>query len=84
MEYKGARIFNVILGAWLLLTPSFWPHTFAQSVNTAIVRLLALVVVADRGDGRAKGPGQSMCVSGTWLVISAFAMQRDLLGTPIE
>ena len=79
MEYKGARVFNVILGAWLLLTPSFWPHTFAQSVNTAIVGLLAVVVaIAAIDESRVRIV--NVCL-GTWLVISALAMRETSLGT---
>ena len=79
MEYKGSRVFNVILGIWLLLTPSFWPHTFTQSVNTAIVGLLATVVALIALD-RPTVRFLNVCL-GTWLVVSAFAMRHTTFGT---
>lgn len=75
----GARIVNIVLGAWLFISAFLWSHSQAQFVNTWIVGL-AIAVVALLG--LATGPARYLNTAiAIWLFISVWILPGANTGT---
>jgi hypothetical protein len=78
-EFAAARLVNVVLGVWLVISAFAWPHSYAQQTNTWILGLLcvvfALVAFYDPVVRYLN------TVLATWLFISCWALPQLSLGT---
>jgi len=77
--YTSARIINVILGIWLVISAFVWPHTYAQTTNTWIVG--ALVVAFSLVAMRVPEVRYLNTVLAVWLFISVWALPTMTMGT---
>lgn len=78
-NYRGARIANVVLGFWLLMSAFAWPHSLAQETNTWIVGIV-IGVVALIGMRTEAIRFINTAVS-IWLFISALVLPTLAVGT---
>ena len=77
--FIAARITNIALGLWLVLSALAWPHSEPQRTNTWIVGALCIVfelVAFFRPMARYLST-----VISVWLFISAWALPRVTVGT---
>jgi hypothetical protein len=76
----AARIVNVIVSAWLIVSAFAWPHSMAQMTNTWIVGVIGVVVAlaALFADARARYVNTVLAI---WLFISAWALPGGRPGT---
>ncbi|KYF83465.1 hypothetical protein BE20_40400 [Sorangium cellulosum] len=74
-----ARIVNVVLGFWLLLSAVLWPHSHAQRTNTWVLGLLCMVFAITAM--LAPAVRYLNTVLAVWLFISCWALPTVSLGT---
>jgi len=72
MNYRSARIVNVVLGLWLFLSAFLWPHSAAQMTNTWSMGLLCVVIAIVAMTYPVTRFANS--VLGVWVFLSAFAL----------
>lgn len=75
-----ARIVNIILGVWLVISAFAWPHSPSQMTNTWVMGALAVVfaLIAMFASPQARHLNTAVAV---WLFISAFALPSISRGT---
>jgi hypothetical protein len=79
MENQSARVINVILGAWLIISSFVWPHTARQMGNTWIVGVVTIgISLLSFG---SPGLRYVNTAAGVWLAISSFAFPTISAGT---
>jgi hypothetical protein len=78
-DYAMARYANIVLGAWIFVSPFLWPHGYAQRTNAWVVGSLsvALAVAALR----APIARYLLAVLAVWLFLSAFALPTLRMAT---
>lgn len=76
---EGARIINIVVGAWVFVSAFIWMHAGADLTNTWIVGL-AIAVIAAIGLGvpQIRFVNTALAI---WLFISAFALPTVLSAT---
>jgi hypothetical protein len=79
MHNQNARVVNVILGAWLIISSFVWPHTGRQMGNTWIVGVVTIGIALLS----VESPGLRFVnvAAGIWLAISSFAFPTISAGT---
>jgi hypothetical protein len=75
----GARMVNVVLGAWLFISAFLWPHTEASFANTWVVG--ALTVAFALWAMKAPSARYLNTALSMWLFFSTFAMVHLLQAT---
>jgi hypothetical protein len=78
-DFTTARIVNIILGVWLVVSAFLWPHSYAQMNNTWIVGVLcvAFALVAMR----VPEARYFNTVLAVWLFISVWALPARTMTT---
>ena len=71
---SGARIVNIVLGAWLFISAFLWHHSSAQFANAWIMG--ALVVVFGLMANRFAQTRYATVAIGAWLFVSSFFLPR--------
>ena len=81
-DFTTARIVNIILGIWLVVSAFLWPHSYAQMNNAWIVGVLcvAFALVAMRVP-EARYLNTLLAV---WLFISVWALPMRTATHPVE
>jgi hypothetical protein len=78
-EFAAARLVNVVLGVWLVISAFAWPHSYAQRTNTWILGVLCIVFeLTAFYDPVVR---YLNTVLATWLFISCWALPSLSLGT---
>lgn len=77
--FNTARIANIVLGVWLLISALLWPHSDAQMTNTLIVGVLcvAFALVAPR----VPEVRYLNVVLAIWLLLSVWALPTASVAT---
>jgi hypothetical protein len=77
--FVAARLVNVVLGVWLVISAFAWPHSHAQRTNAWI---LGVLCVAFELTALVEPPARYLStVLGAWLVLSAWALPTSSLWT---
>jgi hypothetical protein len=75
----GARIANLILGAWLFISAFIWPHSPAQMTNTWIMGLIiAVLALISMAASQARYLNTAASI---WLFISVWVLPGGNAGT---
>lgn len=77
--YRAARLVNLVLGVWLVLSAFAWPHSRAQMTNTWLSGLLA--VVFELTAFYEPAVRYLTTVLAVWLFVSSWALREASLGT---
>jgi hypothetical protein len=78
-DASWARVGNLVLGGWLLVSAFAWPHAPAQRVNAAIVGLLVFAsALAAVTSAQMRHANTAL---GAWLFVSTLALPGPATGT---
>jgi hypothetical protein len=79
MQDQSARVINVILGFWLILSSFVWPHTTTQMGNAWIVGVITIgIALLSFGTPALRYVNTA---AGVWLAISSFLFPTISAGT---
>ena len=77
--FVAARLVNVVLGIWLVISAFAWPHSEAQRMNAWILGVLCVAfALAALFEPTAR---YLNTVLSAWLLVSAWALPTVSLGT---